>query len=76
VANRRSSSRRRLFFTSAKVGNSFMRVRMGVTRSKRGLKPRRRLRTRLSSVMGAPRVWRVSAIVFIWRQYSSTERSP
>jgi hypothetical protein len=43
----------------------FMRVRMGVTRSKRGLKPRRRLSSRHSSVMGAPRVRRVSAIVFI-----------
>jgi hypothetical protein len=41
-----------------------------------GLKPRRRLSTRLSSVMEAPRVRRVSAIVFIWRQDSSTERSP
>jgi hypothetical protein len=76
VAERRSSSRSRSFFTFAKVANGFMRVRMGVMRSKRGLKPCRRLNTRLSSVMGAPRVRRVSAIVFIWWQYSSTERSP
>jgi hypothetical protein len=65
VVERRSSLRSRSFLTSAKVGNGFMRVRMGVTRSKRGLKPRRRLRTRLSSVMGASRVQRVSAMVFI-----------
>jgi hypothetical protein len=31
VAERRSYSRRRSFFTSAKVGNGFMRMRMGVT---------------------------------------------
>jgi hypothetical protein len=65
AAERRSSSRSRSFLVSAKVGKGFMRVRMGVTRSKRGLKPRRRLSTRHSSVMGAPRVQRVSAIVFI-----------
>jgi hypothetical protein len=65
VAERRSSSRIRSFLVSAKVGKGFMRVRMGVTRSKRGLKPRRTLSTRHSSVMGAPRVRRVSVIVFI-----------
>jgi hypothetical protein len=45
-------SRSRSFLVSAKVGKGFMRVRMGVTRSKRGLKPQRRLSTRHSSVMG------------------------
>jgi hypothetical protein len=65
VAERQSSSRRRSFLVSAKVGKGFMRVRMGVTRSKRGLKPRRRLSTRHLSVMGGPRVQIVSAIVFI-----------
>jgi hypothetical protein len=59
-----------------KGGNSFMRARMGAPQLKRGLRPRMRLSMSLSSVMGAPRVRRVSAIVFTLRQYSSRERSP
>jgi hypothetical protein len=64
-----SSSSKRSSQTREKDGNKVNHVRMARRYAYRGLSPRRRLKTSVSSVTDKPRLRRVYAMVFISKQY-------